>query len=437
MGCGESTDLDPAAPRNVMLEPTSMPTVMAVSWSTDPLSTGYVEYGLTTAMEYSTPLVDEAQAHRVNLVGLQPNSSYYYRVVTWGGGDAGLGSVGTFQTDAFAAELPAFTVEGTWQDRDHYVVTPLNRNTATIIDNQGRVVWARPDSSGLELQRVILSSDKQSVVYNAAGPIGTSSDSAALVRVSLDGASETPTPIPGLGPDFTELEDGTIAALVADVRDFQGSPVRGDKIVEIADGVVTDVWSTWDCFDPAQDPGEDIAQAWTLANALQYVAGQSAYYVSLGNFSSVVKVDRATGSCLWVFGSTASTVTLEEGEVFQHQHGSTVYESNSALHLLVMDNDGVGNATSRVLDYVIDEEALTATQSWDYTATPPLYTASLGQANKRTGNITFVSWGEAGVLERVDALKQIQWRLSAAGAVFGYHTLVDTLYDGPSRVPSP
>lgn len=436
VGCGGSTDLDPAGPQGVTVQATSIPTVMAVSWSTTPLSIGYVEYGLTSALEYSTPMQAESQAHLVNLVGLLPNATYYYRVITWGGGDAGAGSIGTFQTGALPGDLPAFTVEGTWQDADHYLVAPLNRNSVSIIDNEGRAVWARSDSRGLEIQRASLSVDKQSVLYNAAGPIGTASDSAALVRVSLDGGTETPTPIPGLGADFTELADGTVAALVADVRDFQGTAVRGDKIVEIVGGVPTDLWSTWDCFDPAVDVGENIAQAWTLANAFAYLESSAAYYVSLRNFSSIVKVDRATGSCQWVFGSTASTVTFTEGQAFQHQHGVTAYESGG-LHLVVMDNDGAGNGTSRVLDYAIDETALTATQSSEYTANPPFYTASLGLANKRTGNITFVNWGEAGVLERVDAMNQVQWRLTAAGAVFGYHTLATTLYAGTTRTPSP
>jgi len=450
VGCGESTDLEPAKPLGVTVAAQTIPTVIDVSWSTERPSMGYVEYGPTPAMGYTTPMQADATAHSTRLLGLAASSTYYYRVVTWVGSDAvapttndaGASGVSTLQTGAFAATVPAFQVEGAGFER--LVIAPLvNSNTVVVIDPAGSVVWAYADQSGLSISRARLSKDKLSILYNTVGPAGTPTPNSAVVRVSLDGGTVTPVTIPDLGPDFVELADGTIAALAADVRDIGGTTVRGDKIVEVVNGVATDVWSTFDCFDPATQPGDDIATAWTNASGIGLNADdESAYYVSLRNFSSIAKVDRATKMCPWILGSTGATLAISGGEPFLHQQQFQTFGSATAPTVLVMDNDGGGTNLSRVVEYKLDVAASTATQIASYAPAAGIYTARLGEPTRLTGStapltgtFTFVNWGEAGLLEAIDSKSQSAWRLIGTGTVFGYHDLPVSLYDGTVRKP--
>lgn len=440
VGCGDSTDLEPAKP-SVTVTPTTMPTVFDVSWSTERPSMGYVEYGPTPALGYSTPMQADATAHSARVLGLAPNTKYYYRVVTWVGNDAvaptpndaGASAVSTLQTGGFAAAVPTFQVEGSGFTR--MVVAPLvNSNTVVILDARGTVVWAYPDQSGLGITRARLSSDVLSVLYNTVGPAGTPTPNSAVVRVSLDGGTVTPVTIPDLGPDFVEHADGTIAALAADTRDIAGTLVRGDKIVEVINGVATDVWSTFDCFDPTTLPGEDMAQGWTNANALDYETTGNSYYVSLRSFSSIVKIDRATRACTWVLGGAGATLTLVGGEPFRHQH--QFHNPQGGARIAVMDNDGGGANASRVVEYQLDLVANTATQTSTYAPATGIYTATLGEATILAG-ATFINWGAAGVLEQIDAMDQPTWRLIGAGTVFGYHDVPESLYTSSVRTPTP
>lgn len=429
LGCGDTTDLDPAKPLGVTVEPQTVPTVIEVGWSTEPLSMGYVEYGTTPDMPYSTPMLSEAKVHRAQLLGLTPNTTYYYRVVTWAGNDAGASDVATLQTGALPATVPAFQVEGS--GLPHYVVVPLvNTSTVVILDPAGSVVWAYADQRGLTITRARLSLDKSSVLYNAVGPAGTATPNSELVRVSLDGADETSVPIPDLGQDFVELADGAIATLVAEVQEVNGMSVRVDKIVEVRGSSITEVWSTRDCFDPAVTPGEDATQPWTNANALAF--RDKSYYVSLGNFSSIAKVDPATRTCAWVLGSTGASLTLSGGEPFRHQHGMYIGEGSNPK-VMVMDNDGAGANASRVLEYTFDLTAGTATQSFSY-APAGIYTATFGEPTRLPG-ATLVNWGAAGQLELIDSANTVVWKLVGAGTVFGYHGTSLALYNGAVRTP--
>jgi len=375
---------------------------------------------------------DDAIAHRAQLLGLGSNTTYYYRVVTWAGNDAGSSDVSTLQTGAFPVAVPSFQVEGTGLVKQYVVVPLVNTNTVTIIDPTGTSVWAYPDQRGLSITRARLSADKASVWYNAVGPVGTSTPNSELVQVSIDGGVETSVPIPDLGPDFVELPDGAIAALVADVREVDGMSVRGDKIVEVRGGAITEAWSTWECFDPADVPGDDIATAWTNASALDFKG--DAYYVSLRNFSSIVKVNKATRKCEWVLGSSGATLTLSGGEPFRHQQGFFVNPSPAASpKVAVMDNEGAGPSASRVVEYTLDPVAGTATESLNY-APAGLYTATLGEPTRLSTGL-IVNWGAAGQLELLDAASQVTWKLVGAGTVFGYHHLVPSLYTGSIRTP--
>src|SRR5690606_10165261 len=172
-----------------------------------------------------------------------------------------------------------------------------------------------------------------------------------------------------------------------------------------------------DCFDPAQVPGDDMAAGWGFANALDYSESEQAYYVGLRNFSSIVKVNRATRACEWVLGSSGATIPFAEGAApFLHQAQFHL----AGTRMLVLDQEGGPGGTSRVIAYELGATQEMATQLWTHPATPSFTLGAPGEPTAIPGGDTFINWSSQGVLERVDAGGQQVWSLSASGSVFGY-----------------
>ena len=198
------------------------------------------------------------------------------------------------------------------------------------------------------------------------------------------------------------------------------------SLVEIdRDGNETEIWNAWSCFDPAQHQGDDDENGWTFANALDFHPDEGAYYIGMRNFSSIAKIDRATGACSWILGSTAETLSFSEGSLpFMHQHQFQALDDS----IVVFDNDGpLGH--SRVVEYALDMSTRTATEIWSYVTDPPLHTFVLGEPTRLENGDTLVTWSASGLMERVSSDGVSKWQVKAkSGCVFGFHTIEESLY---------
>ncbi len=403
-------------------------TVVTVSWNTDTEASGYVEYGSADgAFDQATPVeLVPALEHSVHVLGLRANTDYFMRVVLSDEDGGGVSETMLVTTGGLPVDLPTLTVSGSGNDR--YMVLPLIGTTTgpVIVDPEGEYVWYHIDDSNLDVYRARLSNDGESLLYNAASVSGDPAADSRLVRVALDGSWESTIPIPLLAHDFVELPDGTIAAIVVEYRDYEGADLRGDSIVEVApDGTQTTVWSAWDCYDP-DVTGVDPEYGWTFANAMDYDPDEDAYYLSLRNFSSIVKIDRTSGECLWALGGTVGTVSITaDSDIFLHEHQ---FEFRDGA-VLVFDNDGASGTTSRVLEYSFDEQAGTAEQIWSYTPDPSIYSWVLGDVARMENGDTFVTWSVKGQVERVSQDLQVGWQLNTdLGYALGFDTLETDLY---------
>jgi hypothetical protein len=407
-------------------------TVFTVHWTTSVPTTGYVEFGATRQLGTRTP-VEAAPSldHDAVVLGMTADAPAYFRAVSAENGAAVASSgVDSIRTGPLPVGLPGLTQAG--DGYEGFIVVPiLGATTAVvIIDAKGNIVWYHTDDRQLDFYRARLSVDGKSVLYNAAKISGEPSPSSELVRVSLDGSRSTSIPIPFLAHDFVEHPDGTLGAIAfEDRQDASGNRVRGNKLVEVApDGTQSTVWTSWNCFDPVATPGDDPSQGWTFSNALDYDPATETYYVGMRNFSSIAKVNRATGACEWVFGLYGSTFTFAPGaQRFLHEHQFDVRGD----HILVMDNDGAPGDESRVLEYQLDVTTMVATQVWSYMANPSVYTFVLGEPIRLPDGGTFVNWSTAGQMERLDPNGTSIWKLNTgAGFAFGFQVLTTNLYGG-------
>jgi hypothetical protein len=414
-------------------------TVVKVDWTTAEPSVGYVEYGPAPDLGSRTPTeTAPTKTHAMPLLGMTADTSCYYRVVTADGAETVASEVKSIRTGSLPVGMPPLTQTGAGQ-QGTIVVPVIGPTTSVVVLNpKGEIVWYHTDSRKLDFYRARLSVDGKSLLYNAARISGTPAQDSELIRVALDGSSSTSIPIPYLAHDFVEHPDGTLAAIVFEDREVAGTTVRGNKIVEVApDGTQRTVWSTWDCFDPAVVQGDDMQQGGTFANVFDYDTAAGVYTLGMRNFSSIAKINRQTRVCEWVLGGAASTFSFAQGSArFLHSHQFQVRGD----HILVMDNDGAGNHRSRVLEYQLDFQNKLATQVWSYIPNPSVYTFVLGEPQRFDDGTTFINWGAAGQMERLDSTGASTWKLNTgAGYVFGFHTLANSLYSAgapPAGLPS-
>ena len=400
-------------------------TVATVSWTTEEPVAGYVEYGPTKDYGQQTPLRGAAETdHSVALIGLLPETEYHYRVVIPGEKRDTESNDGTFTTGALPLELPDLTVTGQ-SDKDFILAVPLLGTLAApvIIDQDGNYVWYTFDDSGLDVYRVRLSLDGQSVLYNAGSVSGDPAEDSKLVRVSLDGTVREEILLPLLAHDFVELPDGTLGAMVTKYQD----DLRGDSIVEVApDGTQTEVWSSWDCFDPEIHEGDGPPGDWTFGNALDYDPDENIYYQGMRDFSSIARVDPTTRACDWVFGSEGATIEPASGaDIFLHQHQFEVLEDS----ILLFDNDGSTESTSRVLEFAFDPAKDTAKQIWSYVPDPYIYTFVLGDVKRFDDGDTLITWSVSGQIDLVSPDGEPTWTMNTAlGYAFGFNTVTSSPY---------
>ena len=431
---GSSNDLV----QNVTAEPTDVGTVIRVTFDTKEEETATVKFG-PDDLRYETPPTEKGTHHEVLLVGLPALTEAHYQIVIGGDTDEERTvETGTVDPSAFQP----LTVEGDGNDLFAGVTMLGSSTRVALLDPEGRYVWTHVDERpGLFSYRMRLLRDGSGVVYNVANVSGEpTSEGTGLVKVPFDGSSETFVALDYMAHDFVELADGTIAGIA-----FKEGPIPkgcpklyeklgkktllGNHIVEVApDGTQTEVWNSWDCFDPCVDVSDTLDDAvpepgWTFTNALDYDEDTDSYLVSMRHLSSIASVSRATGECNWVFGTTPSATTVPTGEVFEHEHQFEYWPG----HMLVFDNDGAG-FVSRVVEYAFDPKEPKADLIWEYHDDP--FSPVLGDVQRADNGDTMIVWSLAGRLDRVTADGESIWSaITNAGTVFGFGEYYTSPYE--------
>ena len=187
------------------------------------------------------------------------------------------------------------------------------------------------------------------------------------------------------------------------------------------------VWSTWDSFDPDLVGYDDGDDTWTHANALDYHESEDAFYVSMRDLGSIVKIDALTGELLWGISGQANDFSFidDETEGWEYQHQFELVGDQ----LTVFDNGDSDRASSYIRTYTLDTEAMTAELTWLHESVPPHYVWALGDVDTLEGGDVLVSWATLGLLQRIDPEGEVVWELtSPLGSACGYVTVEDSLY---------
>ncbi|MCB9779688.1 MAG: aryl-sulfate sulfotransferase [Alphaproteobacteria bacterium] len=405
-------------------------TVFTASWTSDVDTPSWLEATLADGRVVTTPADAGGTDHQAVLVGLPASTDFELRAVAAGGESEPL----ALTSGNLPQTMPQLSGGGEGNDQYAFIPAIGSSTAALILSPQGEIVWYHTESRELDVYRVRPSVDGTGVWYSAASVSGDPAADSELVHVSWDGSQIDTVPIPLLAHDFVEHPDGTLATIVVEYRDHGGEELRGDKLVEVApDGTQTTIWSAWDCFDPDTAPGDEPVLGWTFANALDLSPDGTEYHLGIRNFSSILRIDRATGACLEVIGGFAADapgdadVIRVDDDEFEHQHQFELVGDR----LLVFDNEGLGGQQSRAVEYHLDRDAGTAEPVWEY-APDGLYSFVLGDVKRMDDGDTLITWSVAGEIDRVTADGTAEWTVNTSlGSAFGFATWTPSPYTLP------
>ncbi len=382
------------------------------------------------------------------LLGLAASSTYYFEADVHLDATRLFNASGTISTDPPPQDLRLIAVDdaqpGTWQDGflvSSWITSPP---AVFMTDRQGNYVWWYIESDEIPdmvVNTAVFSNDGTSILYaiykGAFSEVQNdeSLEDAMIVRMSLDGRERETYDTPYLHHDFTELPDGSLAWLVFDFAEVDGTEYSGDAIMELSPGSdePVQVWSTWDVPQVAEYCLSN-SHLWSHANFLEYEPDQDAYYVSLHALDAILKVDRGSGQTQWILGGVASDFAIPQEDMFEWEHGFQVLDGESGI--LVFDDRDPRNASdlgevviSRAVELELDTTEMTAHAVWEYLPDPALLTFCFGDVTRFTSGNTLVNFGCSGQIDEVNPDGELLWRLGAlAGGALGYHDFREDLY---------
>jgi len=233
--------------------------------------------------------------------------------------------------------------------------------------------------------------------------------------------------------------NGNLLLLSAEAREYEDWPVDdsdpnaacytanvvGDVVLEVSpEGKVLNRWPMLDLLDPYrlcydscspywQARGFTNSNDWCHANAVTFDAADNSIMVSLRTQDCIIKFDRGSGELKWILGDPGNWQQPWSDKLLKpvgklewqyHQHDCSVTPSGT---ILCFDN-GNFRATpfaekmtdresySRVVEFAVDEDAMTVEQVWAFGKDPEerLFACYQGGAYRlpQTGN-TFMTYG--------------------------------------------
>jgi len=279
-----------------------------------------------------------------------------------------------------------------------------------ILENDGTVVWYKelPDDYSYDFKVL----PNGNLHYAQFIHHHTYTDGGDVVHVILDeNFNEVETIEAGNGyvaeaHDFQMLPNGNVLLLgyyMSEVDMSQivsgGHPaalVSGALIQELdAQRNVVFQWRTWDNYS-FEDYGFDSSATGAIVSAFNLNTINQDHDGRLFT-SGIRKLNRQTGESIYNLGGDENEFTfvgVDPEEALGHFAGHAFHRIENG-NVLMYDNSGQSNGTSRVHEYALDEENKIATHIWTYTPVTDIRAWQHGNAQRLPNGNTFIGWGGA------------------------------------------
>jgi hypothetical protein len=181
-------------------------------------------------------------------------------------------------------------------------------------------------------------------------------------------------------------------------RDVNGTDILFDKIVELSN--TSQILWTWDTYDyldledacPFNDTffsSGQLVSDFTHSNTLQWNYNENIIYLNARNLNTFYAINKTTGELIWGCGEHGDFKLFDKdgaevSSLWYHGHSLKEVEENV---FIIFDNDyhnqtNSENAHSRILEITIDEENMTARESWSWSAPVDLWSQYWGDADR-------------------------------------------------------
>jgi len=421
---------------DLSIDEAEVATVFTVSWTPEQDGTATLLMNIDGETQVMPATMDDDRA-TVQVLGVPQDHEVRYRVVVAHGSDTWCTSEQVHETPLLSTELPAFTVSGDPEAAPGFFSVPIIStlgNTLAVLDAQGRYVWTSSVSD--TPYRLEFDSAGDGLLVNRHAH--AADDPGNITHHAWDGTTTLLAKADGLTKDFCINDEGRIFSLAWDLREIEHEgetrKILGDRLVEVdADGVVNEIWSVWDHFEPNLDKvahqggyiADDEVEDWSHANGLSCDVDDGAVLVSVANLQAIVSVDVETGEERWTLATDNAPAApadepLEADTMTPIMNPHSVYRTDND-EIMVFNRMQLGAGCSQVDTFAIDEEAGSAELVDSYAGTECLGIYFLGMARPIADDRTLISWTTAGRLEQLDANGEHVWALqSEMGAGLAY-----------------
>lgn len=170
--------------------------------------------------------------------------------------------------------------------------------------------------------------------------------------------------------------------------------VRSNVIQELdADENLVWEWHVIDHFDflevdPSRLNNPDVVD-WSHCNAVEQVLDGN-ILLSCRHFNEVIKIDRATGEVIWHLGGVSNDFTFTNDAGFSGQHDIRHLPNGD---ITLFDNGLAGTHPCRGVQYALDEDALTATRTWEREYGAPAWSRAMGSMQRLPDGGALIGWG--------------------------------------------
>jgi hypothetical protein len=220
-----------------------------------------------------------------------------------------------------------------------------------------------------------------------------------------------------------------------------GALVAGSVIQELdLDKNVIFQWRSWDHYD-LSDSYADLTQALfdgIHINSIELDRDKNLLISTLA-LAEITKINRQTGDIVWRMGGKNNQFTfINESEehaplYFMFQHDVRRLANGNIT--LFDGGERERRAYSRVVEYQIDENNLTANKVWDYRHTPDILSSTMGSAQRLPNGNTLIGWGMASMtgnpaITEVDAQGNVVLELTFKTLLLGSYRALRFQWEG-------
>ncbi len=289
------------------------------------------------------------------------------------------------------------------QDGLNFFFAKLRNKTSSrgyllaILDMQGNIKYSMFADTEFRFPDFFNST---TVMYSYDGKIQlTNLESNKTERLSVPGGHHD--------VEYNPFTDTFLTLQYRRIGTYQDLPILYDDIIEY-DRQGNQLW-LWNCsehipFNASHYLNEIAykAQDWTHANTIFWSVEEDYIYYNPRKLDTFYKIDKRTGEIIWAVGKLGDfTLYDKHGNkrttLWWHSHALEMIGPN---RFVLFDNDYMNqtyllNHRSRLVEIVVDEETMTATEVWSWTSPKEYYCAVWGDADRLPNGNTLGAFGDS------------------------------------------